>query len=92
MLVLSACIWVLLRNIVRPRPRTLTIRKFGTTEFEIPSSSVFHFIFDAGWLAAGIALLLPPRSEVALAFGVPLVAVPGVLVIARLFGWRRRLG
>ncbi len=89
-LVLGACLWVLLKRIVCPGPRVLEVHRFGTTRLAVPSISLYHFLFDAAWLALGAVFLQPPRSDVALGMGLGFTIVPALLVMARLLGWRSR--
>jgi hypothetical protein len=89
--VLAVCFYVLLyKRIIRPSTRVLETRRWGIVRIEVPSSSVFNFIFEAGWIGIGVWFLWPPRSEVALTFGLALVMVPGLLAVARALGWRQR--
>jgi hypothetical protein len=86
--------WLLfIKRIMRPKTRVLEIRgrgAVGTVRIEVPSSSIFNFIFEAGWIALGIWFMLPPRVNVDLSFGLVLVIIPGFLSVARALRWRER--
>lgn len=89
LLAFVTCLWLSLRNALRPRPRTLTIEEKVT--FALPSSSAFHFVFDALWVAIGGMLwLYMRRYDIGMALGASFIAIPAVLLIARALCWQRR--
>ncbi|MBL8913324.1 MAG: hypothetical protein JNM17_21685 [Archangium sp.] len=74
------CLFVLIKRIVKPARRTVEVKN---QKIEVPSISLWHFVYDALFLSLALTTRTP-------AMVVVFVPVPALLIILRGLFWTRR--